>query len=614
MSTMTMPRRTREAIAAAARAAEPQTTIMLERKGEFMNPLTPKLVAIASSEKACRKFDDTLDAMWANTKTREAEEIIVGGGFHAAVYCAIRVQQGHPRPLVIDASPHPGGVFAVSRGPAFYLNSRNRPGNLGIPGTEGALNVIPGAPVQPSDLSGDEYQRNSDVAFCVRATLAMYGDVLAGRAVAVVEEGFDGQSLRRYRLTLDNGDIKYADRVIFATGIGEETKFDGAVRDNERVMYSREFMAMMDRPFPLRGMGRVAVVGCGDSGRVVIEALTGQGPTTGMSVASLDYPDVIDWYGLSRIAVTREAWEGCNRSRYRGIGRLLPRQSAPDKASRIVAKDNAMILGGGFECAYVDETPYDYVIVCTGYAMDGFRDIVPEEWSLVNHLEGNRQVARRFNSEDVWFIGPAAQLDLNEQEMASFGSAIKENSTALFRYAARTATLAANIAAPPPRAKGTRAKGMATKETLTSFLDMDGELLVIGAEYLYKSDIDKWVGILLGESGGYPVFRRRDGETNGYKAGGESGYALGNSRVARTRRTTRGQLDANGDELVIGMTYEVNRSSRKSGPLIGLSDESVQYVGVDDANLYFGFGIKGGGYKINGETVYGMLSTSMVPA
>lgn len=605
---MTMPRRTREAIATAARAAEPQTAIMLERKGEFMNPLTPKLVAIASSPDARREFDDALDEMWASTRTRDVDEIIVGGGFHAAVYCAIRVQQGHPRPLVIDASPHPGGAFAVSRGPAFYLNSRNRPGNLGIPGTEGALNVIPGAPVQPSDLSGDEYQRNSDVAFCVRATLAMCGDVLAGRAVAVVEEGFDGQSLRRYRLTLDNGDIKYADRVVFATGIGEETKFAGAVRDNERVMYSREFMAMMDRPFPLRGMGRVAVVGCGDSGRVVIEALTGQGPTTGMSVASLDYPDVIDWYGLAEIAVTRESWERCNRSRYRGIGRLLPRDDGSDAAqSRVTPRLNAQILGGGFQCAYVDETPYDYVVVCTGYAMDGFSDIVPDGWSIESHLEGNRPVARRFNGEDVWFIGPAAQLDLNQQEKASFGKAIKENSTALFRYASRTATLAASIEAPPPRVAGTKA------ELLDEFFDKDGDTLIVGAEYAYANDTNsrKWVGILLGEASGYPVFRRRDGETNSYRFKGEDCYAMGTAGQSKIRRTTRGQLDGNGDELVVGREYRCV-SNDKIGALLGITEEALEY---SDRDPYFGFGIPGGGYTVGTKrNAYGLLSRNVVPA
>ena len=57
--------------------------------------------------------------------------------------------------------------------PTFYLNSRNRPGNGGLAGDQGAsLNYLPGAPIQAANVSMTEFQTNTDMAFVIRLALA----------------------------------------------------------------------------------------------------------------------------------------------------------------------------------------------------------------------------------------------------------------------------------------------------------------------------------------------------------------------------------------------------------------------------------------------------------
>jgi hypothetical protein len=71
-------------------------------------------------------------------------EVIIGAGFHAAVYAATRVLSGFPKPLVVERGHRAGGTFAMTDRPTFYLNSRNRPGGGGLAGDQGtSLNYLP---------------------------------------------------------------------------------------------------------------------------------------------------------------------------------------------------------------------------------------------------------------------------------------------------------------------------------------------------------------------------------------------------------------------------------------------------------------------------------------
>lgn len=420
---------------------------MMERKQSFSSPMAATIAGIAVVPQARDHFDAALDVMFEKGTATQAgpgsglrNEIVVGGGLHAAIYCAVRVAQGHPRPLVIEAE-RVGGSFAVSNRPTFYLNSRNRPGELSVPGMDGALNVIPEGVVQPADLSGDEYQRNSDLALAIRSTLAMSADVIIG---PVSEIGRDVLLAGEwtYYVQLEDGRRYRADRVICASGLGNARPLVGGAY----TLTFPEFMQRMDQPFPLRDMSRVAVIGCGDSGRTVIEALTGQGPSTGWSVASVDYLDKIDWYGVPADQLTRETYEACNRSRYRGIGRLLPRQGNPSAPYRVRPMTQRVVsIAGGYKCAYVNEAPYDLVVNCTGFDRSGptlYLDYSFEQYAINGRFVGGKTV-----SDEVYQVGPASELavsDLERQASPAVG-AVPENSTALFRYAGRTASLAASF-------------------------------------------------------------------------------------------------------------------------------------------------------------------------
>lgn len=422
------PRRVREALSVIGQSVSMSDGIeaMSARAAEFATPFAAKLAGVFLNEEARLYFEECLDEMWATTPTpREAQEIVIGSGLHAAIYCAVRVASGFPKPLVIEAKERAGGTFAVSRNASFFLNSANRPGNLGIPGRAEALNIIPGAPVQPADLSSEEYQPNSSLAFSIRATLAMNAKVLVGRRVASADSTC---------VTLDDGRRIKATRVIYATGLGEPIVPPEA--DGKHLMSYMEFLAHLDQQFPLQGISTVAVVGAGDAGRTTIEALTGQGPRAPWSVASLDYVRQIDWYGVSAECISKDGWRENNRSRYGGIARLLPLTGTGLKSARVKPiTRRASESGIGFGGAYVDGARYDLVIWAAG-----FKPMNVE--GTVEYKAGGRSIARMMES-GLFVVGPAAQIDTATE--ANVPDKVPENSAAVFRYADRTAAFAMHL-------------------------------------------------------------------------------------------------------------------------------------------------------------------------
>jgi len=410
---------------------------MMGRVKEFENPLAAKLAGIATHPLARARFDAELDQMWANTPVpSEVPEVVIGGGLHAAIYCAARVAQGCPKPLVIEEGERAGGIFAVSTMPSFFLNSRNRPGELGVPGRDEALNFIPFAPVQPADLGGDEYQTNTEMAFAIRATLAMNARVVTGRKVLRAQNR---------RVILTDQTVIDCERAIYATGIGEALVPPGENCDGERLLSYTQFLASLDKPFPLEGMRSVAVVGAGDSGRTVIEALIGQGPPRTDTVASLDWVERIDWFGVDPESHDREGWERCNRSRYKGIGRAMPRPARPEQADgriRPIAR-RARFVSTSYNGAYVDGVRYDKVIWCAGYSQGS-----AEQADRINGnpvVVGGREVARE-NNRNVFAIGPCARLDYT---VPPGTQGVPENTVALFRYADLTANFAMSLPVKP---------------------------------------------------------------------------------------------------------------------------------------------------------------------
>ena len=447
--------------------SDPQTNegieAMMGRESDFRSPLAALFAGIALVPQARTLWEDKLDKVWTrNAIPRDrVEEVVVGSGIQAAIYVAMRVAMGHPAPLVIEKEDRAGGVFAMTRGPAFYLNSRNRPGDLGLPGRKGALNFLPGAILQPSDISGEEYMVNSDLAFIIRATLALSGArVVTGVEVGGVEQDtsigcyYQDPDYGRSRLPAlylqDNRRVR-ANRIISATGIGDPNR---AFSYSERVLSFPDFMRRMDTPFPLQGLGKVAVIGAGDSGKVVIEALTGLGPARHMSVASLDWMDEIRWIGPG-LQTSQTDWESCNRPRYKQIGTLL--KSTNERPARVRAEDRRLdtfYVDDGFNNVLIEGVPYDTVIDCTGFYenrsvgnSDGYASGYARPLST-----GYRSLARKRAQApyQVYLIGPCSQLDYESFDTLATplrGDARqqRENRVAIYRFADRTAELAQSL-------------------------------------------------------------------------------------------------------------------------------------------------------------------------
>jgi hypothetical protein len=416
-----------------------------ERRGEFQDDLSMLYAGIGMNQVARQHFNRALDEHWnrrpptAATITRDGgRTLVVGSGVHAAIFTSIyRRRTGFP-PIVVDMADRAGGSFAMSAGPSFYLNSRNRPGPLSIPGDEfGALNYLPGAPIQPSMISGSEYITNDEMAFAVRVALFENADVYTGQQVSFTSP--PGRSSVLTQIGVRAGNTIAMNTVVVATGIGEPRKAY-EVRSDRYLTY-QEFMARMDSPFPLRGMQRVAVLGAGDAGKTAIEALTGQGPPQTGS-ASMDWPKIIDWFGVPDTCRTRATWEANNRSRYKPIGKLLPNPDRPGAMFRVKPYGKPSYVEESWNGLLVNGMPYDYVIDATGYNSTNLLGYAISEYGMKRDSNGDgRTLARQFGSSPFYLVGPAAQLDLERMEPTIIAG-INENSTSIFRYADKTARLA----------------------------------------------------------------------------------------------------------------------------------------------------------------------------
>jgi hypothetical protein len=440
----------RRALAEIGRSAEMSEGVkyMLRRADDFPSPLVAFLSGVGVHAQSRAHVDKLVASMW-NQKWRvdresALPEMVIGSGPNALIYAAIRAAKGQ-RVVIVERNKRAGGAFACSNKPSFWLNSRNRPGTLGLPGEGMGLNYLFGCMLQPSMIGGGEFQTNADLAWVIRMNLLMLPNVEVHTGVEVTQLQFFGRgATARFRVTMKGniGDTKTirVSRIVFATGLGDANTF---YKDDKpkRMLDFAEFMAKMDDPFPLQGMRRVAVIGGGDSAKTVIEALIGQGPSHGMSVAEIDTPDQIDWFGAAYN--NQLEWCNNNRGRYSRIGKFL--------GNKITVRPRTDYFPtSGYECAYVGARTYDWVINCTGFTESS---LVKQNGDLPDVMIGSRAVARRvavsgYNDDEVYRIGPAAKLPYSAVETI-YGttgmSRIPENVASLFRYAPLTAAFADNL-------------------------------------------------------------------------------------------------------------------------------------------------------------------------
>jgi len=429
---------------------------VLERRSEFPSEHVALLAGVGMNERARAHMDKELDLYWVdrgkkwrdNAQVRFQQTVIIGGGLHAAIYAACINRMGLGRPVVIEQSQHPGGVFACSRKPSFYLNSPNRPGDgINVPGRGGPLNYLPGCELQPSHMGGEEYQTNVAMAWVIRMNLALYADVWAGVKVDQVSPGaVFGKSRTPI---VDVSRAGSGGKMLVATGLGAPKRF--STIENPRYITFTDLMAMMDKPFPMKGIRRIAVIGAGDSGKCAIEALTGQGPSM-LTVPELDYPQ-IDWWGVRDGCRSREDWRNSSRSRYKGISRLLQNGGSSIRTCRVRVRGSASApkVGNvipGLDCVYVDGEPFDLVVDCTGWNTPAvpFYSMSSTPVSSQSDQSGS-QWGAVFNRG--FFIGAAATpfIAPSALDQSNFRR-IGENKSSIFFLARKTEGVAMRLQGP----------------------------------------------------------------------------------------------------------------------------------------------------------------------
>ncbi len=424
-------------------AASEGMRAMMQRESEFPTPAAAKLTGIALDPYGREFADQVLDAYWSDEPRRQDalrssstdREVIIGSGFHAAVYAAIRVRSGYPKPLVLERNERAGGTFAMTARPTFYLNSRNRAGSAGVAGDQGAsLNYLPGAPIQAANVSMVEYQTNTDMAFVIRLALAQFADVVTNAQVRSVSR--DGAGVE---IEIEDRDPLLAGRVIDARGLGDPDNQD--VANGTTILTFRQFMARMASMWPLRGVRRVAVVGGGDSAKCGVESFLGVAPQPFMAAAALDSVERrIDWYS-DELPTTCEDWQQQIRGRYQAIGRYLrPDRLGVRRLNVLGRRARPVALPG---TGLIDGRTYDLVVLCTGNqetTIDGLDLGSFDEYAIADA----NVVAREHYNLPAF---PHARLPFTAQEREDGVADITANAVSMFRTATKTAALAATLRA-----------------------------------------------------------------------------------------------------------------------------------------------------------------------
>lgn len=416
----------------------------LQRVSEFPSLLAAKLAGMAMTPAGRDVADRILDTYWsdeqqANTALRAGggdREVIIGSGFHAAVYAAIRALSGGPKPLVLERNARVGGTFAMTTRGTFYLNSRNRAGTGGLAGDQAAsLNYLPGAPVQAADLSMSDYQTNADMAAVIRLTLAQFAEAVVTNAdVVSVDADAAGVAIE-----LADRDPVLAGRVIDARGLGDPADQD--ITNGTSLLTFTQFMQRMNGAWPLRGLRRVAVVGGGDSARCAVESLLGIAPPPFMAAAALDSIDRIDWYAPD-LPTDCDGWTQRIRGRYQAIGRYLRSDRFGLRRLHIFERRARPVALPG--AALIDGRTYDLAVVCTGHREADIQGLSFR--SFTQYADPDTGVPiRKHVSLPIFRVGPHARLAYTDQERNDGVADTSGNAVSMFRLGSKTAALAAML-------------------------------------------------------------------------------------------------------------------------------------------------------------------------
>ena len=368
----------RGALAAIRAASQPWSTVreVLRRGGELQasastpgersRTLTPLLAGISMEPRANAVYDVAIDRDSVRVRDEmrrrigagnvTSRELVIGSGWHSAVYNAEAAIANPGRDsFTVEESARIGGQFAVAQRPVHLLNSRTRPESRALPhrpGTAGSLNSMGRAPLQPSDVDEAAYGNQWMLGEVIRKNGPLATNILTATSVTQIVSRSDGTIDVSLRYGDTGEDVTTThDRVVLATGIGdvvtglEESSFETRRllrREAEKPIEQRGILLYDDfirlfgdtrNEFPIQGWKRVAVIGPGDGGRVVVGKLTGHETDNDLSVPNLDFVETVGFYGQK--ARTKEQFVDRERVRYDGIALEMPRADDPSYYNRV---------------------------------------------------------------------------------------------------------------------------------------------------------------------------------------------------------------------------------------------------------------------------------------
>jgi hypothetical protein len=325
----------------------------------FKNETTRGLLTEMAVGELNRLSASVKGAVFAAQGPVVVDQIVVGMGPHGAAY-AQEITNKDPRAtvLLVEATNQPGGTFARV-GSAFALNSTNRKdtGERAQPGS-GDLNKVHDIVGLP-DYKGRRWAEAGSVgevttigSYLSSALPLMETRVEKVEKVSEADPLFErtkAENTPRYKVTLSSGGTRkavYTNFVVFSTGIGTPKAFGEVGTDTiiaqekesaqaarlpaPRIEAFTDFVNRVGNPenkTPIRDLvgKEVAIIGGGDSGRVLVELLTGLGPESGYKadVAQVGQVKKIYWF------VGYDGFETCKdyiaetRARYSQIAQAL---------------------------------------------------------------------------------------------------------------------------------------------------------------------------------------------------------------------------------------------------------------------------------------------------
>lgn len=411
-------------------------------------------------------------------ETQYVEELVVGAGVHSAAY---NVEFMHYAPTIprlsVESASELGGQFRQYGGPAFRMNTPNRPINIDDPKALDNPNMNsfgPHAPLQLSDISGDLYADNEKIGIAAAVNQYLSAKTLLETSVTSVKLNTNENSLGKYKVELidtKTGKVSEVntDRVIVSTGLGKAehgfSQFDKQTKElcnanDGRVITYTDFLEEVgDRsnPFPLERFANkcVVIVGGGHSALTVAEHLTGIGPEYRGSTAALGYPSKVVIVG-AKFENGKEFIEG-EIPRYTQLASAIQKRGVPGEEAKahlikpvvgmratslkekqytdddgkiiksriiVVCKSKAADSGA----PAMEEIEADIIITTTGFDNNGYKKIFADfidnteetpEFDDVR-VEGVPHPVAKYlhGNKDIIFVGPAAKMPTSQRSLS----------------------------------------------------------------------------------------------------------------------------------------------------------------------------------------------------